>query len=109
GFLAATGVIVAAVYLLWAFRRMMFGTLDKEENRKLVDLSRSEVAILMPLIILMFVMGFWASPFLKHINASSDKVVAVVLKKNGMAPQVAPASEPASVPVQQMPQPAVGH
>ncbi|MFK7921429.1 MAG: NuoM family protein [Bacteroidia bacterium] len=73
--LAATGVVIAAVYLLWMFRRVMFGELDKEENRQLVDLNGREVAVMMPLIILMFWMGLYATPFLKQIGFSSDKVV----------------------------------
>lgn len=103
-FFAATGVIIAAVYLLWMFRRVMFGELDKEENRKLTDLTGREVGLMMPLIILMFVMGLYATPFLKEINHSSDKIVEYVLTKNGvMAPvnPVAPAQNtqtPVSVP-----------
>jgi len=81
---AATGVIIAAVYLLWMFRRVMFGALDKEENRKLVDLNGREVAVMMPLIVLMFWMGLYATPFLKQISLSSDPVVSYVLQQNGM-------------------------
>jgi NADH:ubiquinone oxidoreductase subunit 4 (subunit M) len=51
GRLAASGVIVAAVYLLWMFRRVMFGALDKEENRKVTDLTRNEIWVMIPLVI----------------------------------------------------------
>lgn len=74
---AATGVIVAAVYLLWMFRRVMFGTLDKEDNRKLTDLTRNEVWVMVPLVLLMFWLGFNSGPFLKQIDNSS-----VVILKN---------------------------
>jgi NADH-quinone oxidoreductase subunit M len=74
-----TGVIIAAVYMLWMFRRVMFGTLEKEENRTLKDLSGREVAVLMPLIILMFYIGFHATPFLKEVGKSSDQVVEKIL------------------------------
>ena len=77
---AATGVIIAAVYLLWMFRRVMFGELDKEENRQLKDLNFREVLVMTPLIILMFWMGFYATPFLKQISFSSDRVVENVLQ-----------------------------
>ncbi|MBX7242820.1 MAG: NADH-quinone oxidoreductase subunit M [Bacteroidia bacterium] len=94
-FFAATGVIIAAVYLLWMFRRVMFGELDKEANKKLVDLNRHEVGLLMPLIALMFIMGLYATPFLKEINRSSDPLVQYVLEKNGLVlPTVAPAPQP---------------
>jgi NADH-quinone oxidoreductase subunit M len=61
------------------FRRVMFGTLEKEENRTLKDLSGREVAVLMPLIILMFYIGFHATPFLKEVGKSSDQVVEKIL------------------------------
>ena len=77
---ATTGVIIAAVYMLWMFRRVMFGPLDKEENRHLTDLTRAEVAMLMPLIVLMFLIGLWATPFLQEIGRSSDALVQSVLQ-----------------------------
>lgn len=77
---ATTGVILAAVYMLWMFRRVMFGELDKEENKALVDLNGTEVAVLIPLTLLMFIIGFWATPFLDEINRSSDFVVNSVLQ-----------------------------
>ncbi|MEM7655577.1 MAG: NADH-quinone oxidoreductase subunit M, partial [Bacteroidota bacterium] len=78
--LGATGVVIAAVYLLWMFRRVMFGELDKEENRQLVDLSGREIGVMMPLVVLMFVMGFYATPFLEQINPSSARIVNEVLQ-----------------------------
>lgn len=81
---AATGVIIAAVYLLWMFRRVMFGELDKDANKKLTDLHTREVVVMMPLIILMFWMGLYATPFLDQISKSSDAVVEYVLDENGL-------------------------
>lgn len=72
---AATGVIVAAVYLLWMFRRVMFGPLDKEANRKLTDLTTLEIAVMVPLTILMFFVGFYPKPMLKEINRSAETIV----------------------------------
>lgn len=73
--LAATGVIIAAVYLLWMFRRVMFGALDKEPNRNLTDLDMREVLVMIPLVILMFFMGLYPKPFLKEINRGSETIV----------------------------------
>lgn len=73
--LAATGVIVAAVYLLWMFRRVMFGTLDKEENKNLSDLNQREVFVLVPLVLLMFWLGFNSGPWLKQIDVSSKTML----------------------------------
>jgi NADH-quinone oxidoreductase subunit M len=46
--LGATGVVFAAVYLLWAVQRVLFGKIDREENRGLPDLGRRELAVLVP-------------------------------------------------------------
>lgn len=84
---AASGVIVAAVYLLWMFRRVMFGALDKEENQKLTDLNRNEIFVLVPLVLMMFWLGFNSGPVLKQI----DKSAALVLKGiPGTQPTVRP-------------------
>lgn len=80
--ISATGVIIAAIYMLWMFRRVMFGELDKQENKELTDLTRNEVLILMPLVILMFVIGFHATPFLQEIGKSSDRIVDFVVNIN---------------------------
>ena len=93
---AATGVIIAAVYLLWMFRRVMFGELDKEANRQLVDLNGREVAVMLPLIVLMFWMGLYATPFLKQISLSSDKVVSYVLEENDL-----PSANKAVLPIKE--------
>jgi NADH-quinone oxidoreductase subunit M len=77
--IATTGVIVAAVYMLWMVRRVFFGHLDKQENGALTDLNFREVGVMLPLIILMFVIGFHATPFLIEINRSSDQIVQQVL------------------------------
>lgn len=73
--LAALGVIVAAVYLLWMFRRVMFGKLDKEENRVLKDMNTAEIIVMVPLVLLMFWLGFNSGPWLKQIDASSKVIL----------------------------------
>jgi NADH-quinone oxidoreductase subunit M len=71
---ATTGVIIAAVYMLWMFRRVFFGPLNNPENQKLKDLSAKEVGLMLPLLILMFVIGFYATPFLEEISKKSDLI-----------------------------------
>lgn len=78
---ATTGVIIAAVYMLWMFRRVMFGELDKDENRQLTDLNGTEIAVLVPLVVLMFVIGFYAAPFLDEINRSSSGIIDRVISR----------------------------
>ena len=68
--LAALGVILSAVYLLWMYQRVMFGELKNPENRKLKDLSLREVFVLVPLLIMIFWIGIHPGPFLDKIKPS---------------------------------------
>jgi len=90
--LAATGVVIAAVYLLWMFRRVMFGVLDKDANRDLKDLTGREVFVMMPLVVLMVSMGLYAKPWLDHIAPSSRIIVEQVRKANNL-PLTPPAKQ----------------
>jgi len=76
GPLAATGVILAAVYLLWMFQRVMFGTI-REAYRSLPDLSPLEVACAVPLLVLTVVMGVAPQPFIAIIEPSIARVLAL--------------------------------
>ncbi|GAB4413626.1 MAG: NADH-quinone oxidoreductase subunit M [Bacteroidia bacterium] len=90
--LAAIGVVIAAVYLINMFRRIMFGQAEGEAAVKMRDLSRVEMAVVMPLIALMFLIGIYASPFLGNINKGTNRVVAWV--ETYTAPEtVAPLTE----------------
>ncbi|HKS27957.1 MAG TPA: NADH-quinone oxidoreductase subunit M [Pyrinomonadaceae bacterium] len=72
--LAATGVIWAAVYMLWMLQRVVFGRIRNPENAKLSDLNAREIGLMVPLLILMLVMGVYPRPFLSR---SRESVVAV--------------------------------
>jgi NADH-quinone oxidoreductase subunit M len=83
--LAATGVIWAAVYMLWMLQRVVFGRITNPENARLIDLNAREIGLLIPLLILMLVMGVYPRPFL---NRSRESVVSVqqrVTKSSGAA------------------------
>ncbi len=67
---ATSGLIFGAVYMLWMFQRVMFGKVTKEENRGLKDLSLREIVVLLPIIILIFVIGFYPAPFLTKMEQS---------------------------------------
>jgi NADH-quinone oxidoreductase subunit M len=73
--LATTGVILAAVYLLYMFRRMFYGEVTNEENRHLPDLNRRELVAILPLAALTLVLGLLPNPFLQRITASSTPLV----------------------------------
>jgi NADH-quinone oxidoreductase subunit M len=73
--LAAVGVILAAVYLLYMFNKMFMGPVDKDENRRLIDLNLREIVTLVPLLILIFWIGLYPSPFFNLMEASVTKLV----------------------------------
>lgn len=68
--LAGTGVIFAAVYLLWMIQRVFFGKLTNDKNRSLADLSWREIGLIAPLIFLMVFMGVYPRPFLDRTESS---------------------------------------
>lgn len=71
---AGTGVIFAAVYLLWMVQRVFFGKVTNPKNKKLKDLSWREIGLIAPLVFLMVYMGVYPRPFL---DASKPSVVAI--------------------------------
>jgi NADH-quinone oxidoreductase subunit M len=78
---AATGMILGAVYMLWMFRRVIFGPLTNPENQQLQDLNGREIAILAPVLALIVFMGLYPQPFLSRMKPSIDltlKRVAVI-------------------------------
>jgi NADH-quinone oxidoreductase subunit M len=68
--LAATGAILGAVYMLWMFQKVMFGPVTNPKNRDLKDLSGREIAVFLPIIAMIFVMGLWPRPFTERMDAS---------------------------------------
>ncbi|MDQ5843921.1 MAG: NADH-quinone oxidoreductase subunit M [Acidobacteriota bacterium] len=77
--LAATGVIWAAVYMLWMLQRVVFGKVTRPENEKLTDLNAREIGLLIPLLVLMLFMGVYPRPFLDRSKASIDVIRARVV------------------------------
>jgi NADH-quinone oxidoreductase subunit M len=67
---AATGVIWAAVYMLWMLQRVVFGEVTNPENAKLTDLNSRELGLLLPLMLLMLFMGVYPRVFLDRSEPS---------------------------------------
>jgi len=72
GVVAATGVILGAAYMLWMFQRVMFGELKNPENMKLKDLNMREIATMVPMVLLIFVMGVYPKLFFTKMDVSVD-------------------------------------
>ena len=95
---ASSGVIFAAVYMLWMFQRVMFGELDNPKNQKLSDLNAREIGIMIPLLIMIFVMGVYPNPFIEKMTPSIKKVIAHTrVEPVTTAKVAAPAELPAPV------------
>jgi NADH-quinone oxidoreductase subunit M len=72
---AATGVILSAAYALWLYRRIIFGPLEKESLKVLLDLSPREKIMLYPLIALTIFFGVYPAPILDATAASVDLLI----------------------------------
>lgn len=81
--LAGTGVIFAAVYLLWMIQRVFFGKVTNSKNRTLADLSNREIGLMVPLIILMVVMGVYPRPFLERTREAVVAIQKQVMHRAG--------------------------
>ena len=77
--LAATGVIWAAVYMLWMLQRVLFGRVTNPANRRLADLNWREIGLLLPLLALMLYMGAYPRPFLDRSRASVEQTRSRIL------------------------------
>jgi NADH-quinone oxidoreductase subunit M len=78
---AGTGVIIAALYLLWAYQRVFHGE-PTEANRTFPDLVLSERLVLLPLIVLIVVLGVYPKPVLDRIEPSVKRLVAHLEERN---------------------------
>ena len=74
-FLATTGVILSAAYALWLYRRVIFGVLEKRELMAMPDLSRRELALLVPLAALVIYYGVQPGPILDAFAASTEATI----------------------------------
>jgi NADH-quinone oxidoreductase subunit M len=71
---AALGVILAAVYMLHAVLKLFWGPLDKPENQGLPDMTGREIMVLAPLVVLIFWIGLYPSPFLSRMHGAVDSM-----------------------------------
>jgi NADH-quinone oxidoreductase subunit M len=69
GIMAASGVILGAVYMLWMYQRVFFGKIENKENESLKDLSFREHSLLIPLVILIFAIGIYPKYFMNYFSS----------------------------------------
>jgi NADH-quinone oxidoreductase subunit M len=83
---ATTGIIFAAVYLLWMYQRVIFGEVTLEENRRLGDLTPREWALLAPVLALIVWIGVYPAAFTGKTEATVAALLAQVESKASVAP-----------------------
>jgi len=92
--LAATGVILGAAYMLYLYRRVVYGELVKDDVKAMLDLDAREIAILAPIIVVVMWMGVYPSPILDVMSVSVDNLLtkyhaALATPQAAMLPDVA--------------------
>jgi NADH-quinone oxidoreductase subunit M len=76
--MATTGIILGAAYMLYLYRRIIFGKLTKESLQKVSDLSGREVAVFAPLVVVVIWMGIYPMPFLDVMHVSVIHLISQV-------------------------------
>jgi len=73
---ATTGVVLAATYSLWLYRKVVFGSLVKEDLQDILDLSKREIIILFPLAFLTIFFGFYPQPLIDIIEPATINLIS---------------------------------
>jgi len=102
GLWGATGVVLGAVYMLYLVKRVFFGRVLRDSNRALPDLNGREVAVLMPLVIMIFVLGVMPDPF---FDRTAPAVSAFLKESKRPQKIVADAEAKTVLPVPGKPEP----
>ncbi|MCS0497816.1 NADH-quinone oxidoreductase subunit M [Ancylobacter sp. MQZ15Z-1] len=75
-FFATSGVILSACYALWLYRRVIFGPLEKESLKSILDLNHREMLSLIPLLFFTILFGIWPQPILDACNVAVNAIMA---------------------------------
>jgi NADH-quinone oxidoreductase subunit M len=80
--LAGVGIVVGAIYMLAAYKRVFFGEVTNEENRNLPDVNKRELIALVPLLVITIWLGVYPKPVLEPINNSVEAIVQLMHEKS---------------------------
>jgi NADH-quinone oxidoreductase subunit M len=92
---AASGVILSAVYMLWMFQRVNYGPVTSGENAALPDLSAREMALVVPIVALTILMGVMPNLFLRPIGPAVERMLHEVHEQAPIRIQAETRSDPA--------------
>ena len=74
-FFAATGIILSAVYMLFLYKRVVFGKITNDKINNLLDLNLREILIIVPLILVIFLMGIFPNFFLEPMRLPVENII----------------------------------
>jgi NADH-quinone oxidoreductase subunit M len=92
--IAATVVIFAAAYLLWAIQRILFNPLARPENRTITDLNARELALMAPLVAAIVWLGVYPTPVLRRTETAARRFVQIVETRATGRVAALPAAQP---------------
>tara|TARA_Y100000748_G_scaffold235623_1_gene199636 strand:- start:218 stop:520 length:303 start_codon:yes stop_codon:yes gene_type:complete len=75
--IASLGVILGAAYMLWLYKRIIFGEIINNELKSMVDLKKFEILILFSLVIPIIFFGFYPEPLINSIEVSVENLLNV--------------------------------
>jgi NADH-quinone oxidoreductase subunit M len=87
--IATSGVVLSAAYMLWMYRRVMFGPVENEENRGLMDLGVREKVVMVAMVVPIIWIGVYPNPLLRRIEPSVIELIRVVEARTESAGEVA--------------------
>jgi NADH-quinone oxidoreductase subunit M len=73
--LASTGIVLGAAYMLWLYRRVVFGKITRDDVRAMLDMNPREVLVFAPLVVIVLWMGIYPSTFLDVTSASVELLI----------------------------------
>jgi NADH-quinone oxidoreductase subunit M len=87
--IAATGVILAAIYLLWLVQKVFFGPITNEANRNVPEIAWNEIAALVPIVLFMVWIGVHPNTFLKKMEPSVKQLMTRIGSADARTPMLA--------------------
>jgi NADH-quinone oxidoreductase subunit M len=75
GLIALSGVVLGAIYMLSLCKRVLFGELNSDKNGDLTDVNRTELLCFIPLLVFVFFMGLYPTPFMDRMQPSIEKLI----------------------------------